>query len=448
MSIETVFVSKFKLQRSGMFSLKTPGEWCSAAVLRSVIFASSGKSRLLTPTFAFARVAPCSVRPENQFSFTRAALSTGWHAKWKFLSAKVMTSCHYNSRREFLRKSFVGGAAALAAWRLPSVPGAETPAAAAPALPAAGKPASRVALTAGNDRANLAFKALEPFQKEIAAAIGTKRVVIKPNNVYINNPLCATDANHLEGILEFLKSIGQKNIVIAESAGAGNTMEGFANYGYNKFVGKYGVQLMDLDKDQTEVLYCIDENDFHPHRCRIARTMLDPNNFIISSAKFKTHNRVGVTLSLKNIVVGAPIKGPGGEGSLGTDKPLMHGGGMHGANYNLFTMASRLHPHLAVIDGYEGMEGKGPTDGTPVDHKVCVASLDWLAADRVATELMGIDFGHIGYLTYCTQSGTLGQGDLSKIEIVGPAIKDHVKKYQLPPAWDSQSSWQDPIKKA
>jgi uncharacterized protein (DUF362 family) len=46
------------------------------------------------------------------------------------------------------------------------------------------------------------------------------------------------------------------------------------------------------------------------------------------------------------------------------------------------------------------MEGNGPIDGTPVDHRVCVASTDWFAADRVAVELMGLDFEKVGYLNF------------------------------------------------
>jgi uncharacterized protein (DUF362 family) len=80
-----------------------------------------------------------------------------------------------------------------------------------------------------------------------------------------------------------------------------------------------------------------------------------------------------------------------------------------------------------------------------VNHKVCVASLDWLAADRVAAELMGVDIGKIGYLTYCIQAGDRGEGDLSKIEILGPAIKDVAKTYQLPRTWDQITSWQKPV---
>ena len=94
---------------------------------------------------------------------------------------------------------------------------------------------------------------MKTFEKEIAQAIGNKRVVLKPNNVIINRPLFATHADQLEATLDFLKSIGKpENVVIAESSASGSSLEGFANYDYNKFVGKYGVKLVELDKEGFE----------------------------------------------------------------------------------------------------------------------------------------------------------------------------------------------------
>jgi uncharacterized protein (DUF362 family) len=352
-------------------------------------------------------------------------------------------------RRNFFKASLLGGVALAMPWSAHrTLAAAAEPAAVGPAATAG--PASRVAVTAGEDRADLAFQALKRFSKPIAAAIGRKRVIVKPNNVVIDRPLAATDAKNLEGIFEFLKSIGKDgNAAIAESPAGGSVMEGFANYGYDKVAAKYGAQLMDLDKDDYETLYCFDEKDFHPHACRVARTLLDPNNFIISAAKFKTHDRVVATLSLKNIVVGAAIKRGGGERPEGgrwgnSDKPVIHGGGYRGINYNLFTLASRLHPHLAVVDGYEGMEGEGPGAGTPVNSRVCVASPDWLAADRVALELMGIDFAKVGYLSYCAQAG-LGQADLARIEVLGPALKDYIKPYKMARSFEQQLIWMKPL---
>jgi len=309
---------------------------------------------------------------------------------------------------------------------------------------------SRVALTTGDSRADLAFRALQPFSKEIAGAIGNRRVVLKPNNVSIDVPLCATHVDTLEGALEFLKSIGKlQNVIIAESAANGPTLDGFSNYGYMKLLSKYPVKLVDLDKEPFDILHVFNEKDFRPHPVRVSHALLDPGSYIVSVARMKTHDRAVATLSLKNIVLGAPIKdlgyawGAGRKPGTVIDKPIVHGGGYRGINYNLYALSHQLHPHLALIDGFEGMEGNGPNNGTPVDHRVCVASTDWLSADRVAIELMGIDFAIVGYLNYCAQTGA-GTADLNRIEIIGEAINDHKKSYKLNSNINSQLVWMNP----
>ncbi len=368
-----------------------------------------------------------------------------------------MSSYTPPSRRHFLKTTLAGGLGVAAGLRLANTARAQTAPASAPrpAAPAttpaaAAVPPARVSLTTGDSRADNTFRALKAFEKEIAQAIGNKRVILKPNNVIINKPLCASHADQLEGALDFLKSIGKTDVAIAESSASGATLDGFANYDYNKFVGKYGVKLVELDKEGFETLYCMDQTTLRPVPVRISKMMLDPNNFIISAAKFKTHDLIVATLSLKNIVLGAPIKDPGaglGRGAANggkSDKPLVHGGGPRGINYNICALAPRLHPHLALIDGFEGMEGTGPVNGTAISHKVCVVGLDWLAADTVAAELMGLGIAKVGYLTYCAQAG-MGQADLNKIEILGPALKDHIKVYKEPANMTRLLSWQNPM---
>jgi uncharacterized protein (DUF362 family) len=226
-------------------------------------------------------------------------------------------------------------------------------------------------------------------------------------------------------------------------------LQGFANYDYPRLAAKYGVKLIDLDQEPHDVVHVFDQTDFRPHAVRMSRLLLDRKSYVISAAKMKTHDLVVTTLSLKNIILGAPIKdrgyGPRRTRKPGakSDKRIVHGGGVRALNYNLFALARRMHPHLAVIDGYDGMEGHGPTRGAPVDHRVSVVSTDWLAADRVAVELMGIDFAKVGYLNYCAQAG-LGEGDLKNIEILGEPIAKHVKTYELAPNIDEQLIWMQP----
>jgi uncharacterized protein (DUF362 family) len=310
-----------------------------------------------------------------------------------------------------------------------------------------------VAITSGDDRSDLIFQGLIHLKAEITRAIGDRLVVIKPNNVAIDCQLSATTAESLEGLLEFLKSIGKhKNAIIAESAGMGPTPEGFSNYGYLPLAATYGVKLVDLDREATALVHALDQNDMRPHAVRASRLLLDRDNtFLISAAKLKTHDLVVATLSLKNIVLGAPIKdagfrwGPGGKPGARTDKQLVHGNGFHGTHYNLYALAAKLHPDLAVIDGYQGMEGNGPVYGTPVDHRVAVTSLDWLAADRVAVALMGIDLARMGYLNYCA-AAAMGEVDLEKIEILGANLRDHVRHYRLADNIDRQLEWMRPLR--
>lgn len=310
---------------------------------------------------------------------------------------------------------------------------------------------SQVSLTTGENRADMAFRALQPFAKQIALAIGNKRVVLKPNNVLIDVPLTSTHVDTLEGVLEFLKSIDKLgNVIIAESAANGPTLDGFSNYGYYRLINKYPVKLIDLDQEPFDILHVFDEKDFRPHEIRMSRVLLDPGSFIVSVARMKTHDRVVATLSLKNIVFGAPVKDLGytwtsarKEGTK-SDKAIAHGSGFRAINYNLYSLARQLHPHLSVIDGFEGMEGNGPNSGTPVDHKVCLAGMDWLAADRVAVELMGIDFAKVGYLNFCAQTG-LGVGDMNKIQIIGESVKDHIRQYKLNENIEKQLIWMVPV---
>ena len=317
-----------------------------------------------------------------------------------------------------------------------------------------------VSVSSGDDRADMVFRALQPFSGQIRKAIGNRQVVLKPNNVLIYVPLACTHVETLEGVLEFLKSINKiNNVIIAESSASGSTLEGFDNYGYYRLLSKYPVKLVDLDNEPYEKMHVVDERDFKPHLIRVSGIILDPDSYVVSVARMKTHTVVGATLSLKNIIFGSPIKDPGftlynedirfsekaKESKPGTVsyKRLIHGSGYHAVNFNMASLAQKLHPALAVIDGHTGMEHNGPTLGTPINHRVCVVSQDWLAADRVGVELMGIDFSKIGYLNHCLNMG-LGNADLGKIEIIGERLADHIRQYKLPDNFEKQVVWMNP----
>ncbi len=309
---------------------------------------------------------------------------------------------------------------------------------------------SRVALTNGDNRTDNIFRALKSLDKDIAASIGNRRVVIKPNNVSLTNTLASTHSDALVGILEFLKSIGKlDNAVIAESS-IGNTMQGFQNLGYTTLADKYKVKLVDLDKEVYHTIMAFDQTDARPHPVRVSSILSNQeDNFIISACMLKTHDRAVATMSIKNIVLGSAMKLPrangNGRGGNGSDKGILHGGGAYGINVNLAMLAPMLHPSLSVIDGFQGMEGNGPIGGTAVDHRVCVVSTDYLAADCVGATLMGIDPADIGYLSFLA-AAKVGEADVSKMEILGEPVAKLAKKYVLGASVQRQFQWKNPAR--
>ncbi len=148
-------------------------------------------------------------------------------------------------------------------------------------------------------------------------------------------------------------------------------------------------------------------------------------------------------MTLKNLVMGVPLKIPKLRIN---DKVKMHAGNKTPKiiNYNMFLIAQKAYPDFAVLDGFEGSEGNGPVSGDPVDHKVLLAGPDYVAVDHIGAELMGIPFEDIGYLNYCAQAG-MGQGDRSKIKIIGPDPRDHVIQYRLHKTIEWQLKWKDDL---
>ena len=119
---------------------------------------------------------------------------------------------------------------------------------------------------------------------------------------------------------------------------------------------------------------------------------------------------------------------------------MMHQG-IQALNLNLARVAPAVWPHLALIDGWEGMEGEGPGAGDPVDWRVALAGTDPLAVDVLTAHLMGFYPEQVGYLQYCARLG-LGVADLAEIQVVGNAALDDARRRFAPhPAYERQLAW-------
>ena len=303
---------------------------------------------------------------------------------------------------------------------------------------------STVSLVKGEERRRLVHDALAAIDDQIRPALKRKKsVVIKPNNVSTVNQLAATHADTLHGILDYLAPRFKGPVFIAESS-AGETMEGFENFHYDRVAAEHRSQhvgLVDLNAEARYKVIPLVNFDLHVVPVRLAARLMDPDAFVICSAILKTHNTVVATLSVKNMVLGAPIHNAPKEAPRWNDKRKFHVG-IRQTHYNMLLTAQALQPFwgATVIDGFEGMEGNGPASGTPVPSRVAIASTDLVAADRVGVECMGIDAAWLGYLNYCSLAG-VGQYDLSKIDVRGEKIASVVRKYRMHKDIERELQW-------
>ena len=305
---------------------------------------------------------------------------------------------------------------------------------------------STVSLVKGEDRRKNAYNAMMAIDRQVAPQLKHKKyVILKPNNVSTVNQLAATHADTMRGMLDYLSERFKGPVIIAESS-AGPTMEGFENFLYTRLPSEYKrVSLLDLNNEgKYQIQPVLDEN-LHPIPVRLAARLLDPEAFVCCHAILKTHNVTVATLSIKNMTLGAPLHQGPKDTAHWNDKRKYHTG-VRQTHYNMMLTAQKMRPFFGatLIDGYEGMEGNGPSSGTPVASRLAIASTDYIAADRVGVETMGIDAKWLGYLMFCWQSG-LGQYDLSKIDIEGETIASVKKTYKLHNDLERELRWMGPM---
>jgi uncharacterized protein (DUF362 family) len=320
---------------------------------------------------------------------------------------------------------------------------------------------SVVSLVRGEDRRKNVYESLMAIDRELAPALKRKKyVLIKPNLTSNVKQLAATHADTLRGILDYVGPRFKGPVIIAE-ASSGNTVDGFENFKYRQLIAEYRsqrVELIDLNREGKYITSPLIDTNLQMFPVRLAARLMDPDAFIVSASIPKTHDCVVATMSVKNVVMGAPLHSPNATpgGARGpdrwSDKMKLHTGmqqpplGPHLMNYNLCLIAQKLAPFwgATVIDGLEGMEGDGPVSGTPVPSRIAIASLDYVAADRVGVEAMGIDPRWVGYLQYCEQVG-IGNYDISKIEVRGEKIAAVARKYRLHSNTDRNLQWMAPL---
>jgi uncharacterized protein (DUF362 family) len=254
--------------------------------------------------------------------------------------------------------------------------------------------------------------------------------------------LFATHPALVGALAELLIDAGASSITIMD--GLGDPLV-YPTWGYQEMAKPLGAKLLDLCLPKPYdgfAVFPVGERRavYDVFYMNAAMKELD---VFISVAKLKCHTTTGVTLSLKNLIGIAPT-------SLYREKPEHnHRSSFHGLSVfdmRLPRVAIDLNlarpVHLSIIDGIMTAEGgAGPWDKglSQVKPGLLVASRDPVAADAVATALMGFDpalpsgthpFTHAyNHLILASEAG-LGTHRLEQIGISGSAIRDVVHPFK------------------
>jgi len=271
---------------------------------------------------------------------------------------------------------------------------------------------SRVAIIKGTNPVETTIRALETIETEVNSVLTVKKpILIKPNYINSKPPSTGitTDSRVIEGIVKFLRERNINDISIGEGSGFSDTFEAFKNTGVDEVAERYGVKLIDLNKDEFVEVY--PPNPLSLKKVRVAKTALE--SVVVSVPKLKPHRIATVTLSLKNMM-----------GTLAS-KGTMHAG--LSLSENIADLASILKPSISVIDGIIAGEGH-ETSGNPVEMNLIIAGTDPVAVDAVGTAVMGIEPTEVKHLVLAEKKG-LGTCKLEEITILGESIENVKRKF-------------------
>ncbi|MHB9093121.1 MAG: DUF362 domain-containing protein [Eubacteriales bacterium] len=155
----------------------------------------------------------------------------------------------------------------------------------------------------------------------------------------------------------------------------------------------------------------------------IARPVLEAD-VVISMPKLKTHSATVFTGAVKNMFGSIP----------GHRKSEYHRMAPRLKDFAevLVDIFAATKPALAVMDGIVGMEGNGPSAGSPRDIGLVIASEDCVAVDAVASLIIGLEPSKV-YTTAIAQNRGLGIGDPARLEITGEQLdKVRITNFDLP----------------
>ncbi|ADD68093.1 protein of unknown function DUF362 [Denitrovibrio acetiphilus DSM 12809] len=257
------------------------------------------------------------------------------------------------------------------------------------------------------------------FYSERDRLAGARRILIKPNLLSASIPEKAvtTHPDFVRTVIRILREYTEAELWLGDSPGA--------NFGkYDKVLEVTGMTKV---AEETGV-HVVRVESFEPvSRGGIVYSSLaEEVDIILNLPKLKTHGLTGMTLAVKNLFGLIP-----GTAKVGYHRDFPVDTELAAQLYKYFGILG--HKTMNIIDGIIGMEGDGPSKGTPVELGIAAASSDAVGLDIAVTRMVGLK----DEFCLTTKAAIAAGYDKSHIDVPEtniPLIKKSLsKKVYLPP---------------
>jgi len=260
----------------------------------------------------------------------------------------------------------------------------------------------------------------------------SKEVYIKVNGIDFKKH-AFTSPEVLKAVIIYLNNLGAKVYVMENSTQANLTRIVFEITGFKDVCEKTGAKIIYLDEEETKTFEfkgkpsaVDDPKGYNLKNFRLPETIvkiMDNRDSItyINLPKLKTHSMARVTLGIKN-QWGYPQH---------EDRGKDHNYNLHS---KLVDVYEYIRPDITIIDGIEGtIHGHYPPtafeDRLVKQFNILIGGRDTLAVDVVGARIFGLTLDEVPHLKIAYERG-LGEGNLSKIDVIGKDLNDYKEKYE------------------
>jgi uncharacterized protein (DUF362 family) len=243
-------------------------------------------------------------------------------------------------------------------------------------------------------------------------------VLLKPNLVFSRKDWVGvdTDPRVVEAMIKALKEKGVHDIIVGDGSGMGQSAtKAFEYCGYTKMAKRYGIRLVDLEKDRFVEVPVKMDGPFDT--LMISKTVHDCD-FFVNIPLIKTHYQTMITCSMKNLKGTMPR----------AMKTKFHSVSLHKA---IAQLNSALKPDLILVDGLRG-DMRNETGHNTIDLNRIFLATNPVEMDSVVADILGYRPRDVPFIAYAADAG-LGCCDLGDIDITSLNHPSKLVKLSAPP---------------